>query len=158
MEYKYPPLFKYIILLLCIFMFIKHLKIMSNKDNTILTISILIMVMIFDYIIIDDHPDLLGGDIEKITMVSDMDFVNDDVSNDVSDKDIEEILNTYDESEMQEYLDDVEKVEIPKKKSFYQLPTDEKKPTYDLDTDCYRRGDGRSNSEKVQKYYSKEIF
>lgn len=154
MEYKYPPLFKYIILLLCIFMFIKHLKIIPNKDNSILTISILIMIIIFDYIIIDEHPDLLGGDMEKFTSSPDTNLIGDDVS----DKDIEEILNTYDESEMQEYLDDAEKVEIPKRKAFYQLPTDEKKLTYDLDTDCYRRGDGRGNTEKVQRYYSKEIF
>lgn len=137
MDYKYPPIFKYIILLLCIFMFIKHLKIMSNKDDLVLSVSILLMVMIFDYILIDEHPNLLDVDTEYFAKI--------DIEDDVSDKDIEEILNTYDESEMQEVLDDTEKI-------------NNNKPSYDLDTDCYRHGDGRGNIDKVQKYYTNKIL
>jgi hypothetical protein len=131
-------------------MFIKHLKIMSNKDDLVLSVSILLMVMIFDYIIIDNHPNLLDIDKEHFSKI--------DIDDDVSDKDIEEILNTYDESEMQEVLDDTEKINYPNKKAFYQLPSDNAKPSYDLDMDCYRRGDGRGNTEKVQNYYANEIL
>lgn len=145
MDYRYPPIFKYIILLLCIFMFIKHLKIMSNKDNLILSISILFIIIIFDYMIIEEHPDLLDYEKEK--------FANIDFEEVIEDKDIEEIINTYDESDMQEVLDNTEKRKYPEKKSFFKLPTDGKKPTYEKDSgDCYRRG------ENIQNFYANEIF
>lgn len=96
MDYKYPPVFKYILLLLCIFMFIKHLKIMSNKDDLIISISTLFIIIVFDYIMIDEHPDLLDCDKDK--------FLNIDLEDDIDNKDIEDIINTYDESEMQEIL------------------------------------------------------
>ncbi len=132
MDYKYPPIFKYIILLLCIFMFIKHLKIMSNKDDLILSISILFIIIVFDYIIIDEHPNLLDNYNEKFAKI--------DLEEEINDKDIEEIINTYDESEMQEVLDKTEK------------KNHEKKTNYESNTDCYR------NKGNIQNFYSNEIF
>ena len=40
-------------------MFIMHLNIISNQDNLIITVTVLTMIMIFDYILIENHPDLL---------------------------------------------------------------------------------------------------
>jgi hypothetical protein len=156
MEYKYPPIFKYIILLICIFMFIKHLKIMVNHQNLMITISIVIMIMIFDYILIDNHPELLGNPTEN--------FIDSSLLDDpIFDKDIDDILENYNIEDIEKELDndeDLQKLEYPnyKQKAFYQLPTDYRRPSYDLDIDCYRRGDGRGNTKDVQRYYSKDVL
>ncbi len=156
MEYKYPPIFKYIILLICIFMFIKHLKIMVNHQNLMITISVVIMIMIFDYILIDNHTELLGNPKEN--------FVDSSLLDDpIFDKDIDDILENYNIEDIEKELDndeDLQKLEYPnyKQKAFYQLPTDYRRPSYDLDIDCYRRGDGRGNTKDVQRYYSKDVL
>ena len=59
MEYKYPPIFKYIILLICIYMFIEHYNIILNRQNLIITTTIVIMIIVFDYLLIDNHPNML---------------------------------------------------------------------------------------------------
>jgi hypothetical protein len=160
MEYKYPPIFKYIILLLCIFMFIKHLKIMVNHQNLMITISIIIMVMIFDYILINNHPDLLGNENKN----ENENFIESSLLNDpIIDKDIDDILENYNTDDLEKELnndEDLQNLEYPnyKEKAFYQLPTDYRKPSYDLDIDCYRRGDGRGNTKPTQRYYAKDVL
>ena len=158
MEYKYPPIFKYIILLMCIFMFIKHLKIMVNHQNLMITISIVIMIMIFDYILIDNHTELLGNSKENFV---DSSLLDEDLAD--IDKDIEDILENYNIEDIEKELNDdqeLQNLEYPKhtQKAFYQLPTDYRKPSYDLDIDCYRRGDGRGNTISTQQYYSKDVL
>ncbi len=156
MEYKYPPIFKYIILLMCIFMFIKHLKIMVNHQNLMITMTIVIIIMIFDYILIENHPELLGNSTEK--------FINSSLLDDsIIDKDIEDILENYNIEDIEKELNDdqeLQNLEYPNhtQKAFYQLPTDYRKPSYDLDIDCYRRGDGRGNTMPTQRYYSKDVL
>lgn len=105
MEYKYSPIFKYIILFICIFMFIKHLKIIVDHNNLLISIMIVIFTIIFDYIFINNHPDLLYyNGVEK--------FINSHITdNVVSDKDISEILENYNdnidiEKEIETELDD----------------------------------------------------
>lgn len=135
-------------------MFIKHLKIMVNHQNLMISVSILAITMVLDYILIDQHPDLLNNeDVE--------DFIASHVSEDiVTDKDIEAILEDIDLDDVQSNLDDDDRQEYPgpRTKAFYQLPTDYKTPSYDLDEDCYRRGDGRGNNRKVQRYYTKDVL
>ena len=86
MEYKYSPIFKYIMLLLVIFMFIKHLHILHDRDIFLLTISLVVIFMIFDYIIIKQHPTLI--------------IMNDDESTDEydinMDKELDQIIKNYD--------------------------------------------------------------
>ena len=43
-------------------MFIKHLKIMVNHQNLMISVTIVLITMVFDYIFIDDHPDLIGSE------------------------------------------------------------------------------------------------
>jgi hypothetical protein len=154
MEYKYPPLFKYIILLICIFMFIYHLKIMVNHQNLMITIPIIVIIAIFDYILIRDHPGLLNQPSEN--------FIASHVTEDIiTEKDVKEILEDYDPKDMQKELDnDQAELEYPdyQEKAFYQLPTDYRRPSFDLDIDCYRRGDGRGNSEPVDRYYHQDVL
>jgi hypothetical protein len=137
-------------------MFIKHLKIMVNHQNLMITISVVIMIMIFDYILIDNHTELLGNPKEN--------FVDSSLLDDpIFDKDIDDILENYNIEDIEKELDndeDLQKLEYPnyKQKAFYQLPTDYRRPSYDLDIDCYRRGDGRGNTKDVQRYYSKDVL
>lgn len=154
MEYKYPPIYKYIILLIIIFMFIKHLKIMINRQNLMITICIVLMMAIFDYILIENHSELLGSSTEK--------FISSEVSEDViTDREIAEILDNYDSEDMQKELDnDQTELQYPEshQRAFHQLPTDYRQPSFDLDIDCYRRGDGRGNSTHVDRYYSNDVL
>jgi hypothetical protein len=164
MEYKYSPIFKYIILLICIFMFTKHLKIVTNHQNLIITISIIIMIIIFDYVLIDNHPNLLDMDSDNDKNLDNdkEDFIGSTITdNSILDKDIEEILSNMDTNDIIDDLEnDESEVEYPnrKEKAFYQLPTDYRKPSYDLDIDCYKRGDGRGNNLDTERYYTKDVF
>lgn len=155
MEYKYSPIYKYIILLICIFMFIKHLKIMINQQNLMITITIIIMVMIFDYVLIEKHPNLFSLSKKEENFLS-----SENIGDTISKDEIDEILENYDPEDMQKELDDDEQLEYPHytEKAFYQLPTDYRQPSYDLDIDCYRRGDGRGNSMSIDRYYHKDIL
>ena len=112
------------------------------------------MIAIFDYILIDNHPDLFGSSKEN--------FISSEVSEDIiTDRDIQEILDTYDPEDMQKELDnDKSELQYPEshQQAFYQLPTDYRQPSFDLDIDCYRRGDGRGNSTPVDRYYSKDVL
>lgn len=59
MNYKYPPIYKYIILLILITTFLRYYQII-NKDSFLLIAGIFTyMVFIFDYILIRNHPSLL---------------------------------------------------------------------------------------------------
>lgn len=155
MIYKHPPIFKYIFLLLCIFMFITHFNIIQNHENLFISITITIMVIMFDYILIENHPELLNNDIEN--------FVSSSVTDIVSDKDIEDIIQSYSETQdFKENIDDLNndqaELSYPRTKAFLQLPTDYSQPSYDLNVDCYRRGDGRGGNINVQRYYEHEIL
>ena len=58
MKYKYPPLYKYCLLLLIIYLFLKHQKIIQADKLLINSLIITIIVGIFDYVLIDEHPSL----------------------------------------------------------------------------------------------------
>jgi hypothetical protein len=152
MKYKHPPIFKYIFLLICIFMFIKHLKIMVNHQNLMISLSILSMITVLDFILIDNHPNLLGNDEVE-------DFIASHISEDIiTNDDIDDILNDIDINNIQDDLNSDEQQEYPNTHALYQLPTDYKQQSFDLNEDCYRRGDGRGNNKKVQKYYERDVL
>lgn len=149
MKYKYSPIFKYIVLLLAIFMFIKHTKILTNNNIFLISISILAIVMVFDYTIIDKHPNLLinSDEIEEFD------------DNIITNEDIQSIIDNYDPSDAINDLDDDDNLDqYPDRAANYQLPTDFKKQSYDLNNDCYRRGDGRGNNQNVQRYYETDVM
>lgn len=147
MKYKVAPIFKYIILLIVIFMFIKHLEILNNNQDLLITLSIMFIIISFDYVLIECHPDLLN---------SNETFVDDIV---VNNEDIEEIINTHNQDDEKD-LDNTAptQIEYPDRRANYQLPTDFSQPSYDLDEDCYRRGDGRGNNANVNKHYMNEVL
>jgi hypothetical protein len=95
MNYKYPSIYKYGLLLLVIYMFIKHQKIMSADKMLLNSVIITLLVFILDNIIIKDHPTLLEETYKRKSKKSDDDF---DEQDDISDDELDEIINSYDVS------------------------------------------------------------
>lgn len=56
MEYRYSPIYKYIVLFIVIFLFFKHQKIIQDDLAIVNAIIITLMLVTFDYILIKDHP------------------------------------------------------------------------------------------------------
>jgi hypothetical protein len=66
MYYKYPPVYKYIILLILITTFLKYYKVIT-KENYLLIASIFAyMIFVFDYVLIEDHPNLFDDKMDCI--------------------------------------------------------------------------------------------
>lgn len=61
MSYKYPPIYKYALLLLVIFLFFKHQKIMSQDKILLNSVIITLIVTLFDYVLIKNHPGLFDN-------------------------------------------------------------------------------------------------
>lgn len=95
MNYKYPPIYKYGLLLLTIYMFIKHQKIMTSDKILLNSVLITLIMFIFDNIIIYNHPNLLDDSKEKKTR-ADVDDTNEDLENELSDDEINDIIHSYD--------------------------------------------------------------
>lgn len=56
MNYKYPPLTKYLVYFVLIYLFLKHQKIMRD-DRLIMNVTLITSIAItLDYILIADHP------------------------------------------------------------------------------------------------------
>ena len=105
MNYKYPPIYKYILLLLTIYMFLKHQNIMTDEEILTNSVIIVIFTCIFDYVLINGSPKLLDIDNKKDDSLEDeLDLDEDDVFDDdepikSSKNKKEEILNTVTERE-----------------------------------------------------------
>lgn len=74
-------------------MFIKHSDIIKTKENIILSVIITMMVMIFDLVLIENHPDFLGNsdDNNNNSEISEADF-------EISEEEIAKILNKNENS------------------------------------------------------------
>lgn len=59
MNYKYPPVYKYIILLILITTFLRYYKTLNKNDFLLIAGIFTYMVFIFDYVLINNHPALL---------------------------------------------------------------------------------------------------
>ncbi len=95
MNYKYPPIYKYGLLLITIYMFVKHQKIMSPDKILLNSVLITLFVFIFDNIIIKEHPNLLEN-IKEQKYKEDSEDNSDFFENELSDDEINEIINSYD--------------------------------------------------------------
>jgi hypothetical protein len=59
MDYKYPPIYKYIILLILITTFLRYYKVITKENFLVIAGIFTYMVFIFDFILIKNHPALL---------------------------------------------------------------------------------------------------
>jgi len=89
MKYKYPPVYKYGLLLLTIYMFLKHQKILTSEKILINSVLIILIFFIFDNIIIDQHPNLLE-DNKNINTDESIDIYDEFDNNFDDDNDFEE--------------------------------------------------------------------
>ncbi len=60
MYYKYPPIYKYIIILILITTFLKYYKVLTKESFLVIAIVCTYFIIIFDYILIDMHPSILS--------------------------------------------------------------------------------------------------
>lgn len=68
-KYKYPPIYKYSFLLLVIYMLIKHQKIMSQDKLLTNSIIITLIILIIDWIVVENHPSLFEETYSDIKLV-----------------------------------------------------------------------------------------
>ena len=59
MEYRYPPLYKYIAFFIILFLFLRHYKQITQDKYLIISILITLLVVLLDYMLIFDHPSIL---------------------------------------------------------------------------------------------------
>ena len=59
MDYKYPPVYKYIILLILITTFLRYYKVLTKENFLVIAGIFTYMSFIFDYILIENHPSLM---------------------------------------------------------------------------------------------------
>lgn len=79
MKYKYPPILKYVLLFVLILMFMNHCKSLKMNDNFLLVVPIIFYIIVFDYILVDQHPNLFGNEEEfKLIQNEDRDNYDDE--------------------------------------------------------------------------------
>lgn len=81
MEYRYPPLYKYIVFLLILFLFLKHYKYITQDKYLIISILATLLIVLLDYMLIFDHPNIL--EIKERFDCDDLDDIIED--NDIND-------------------------------------------------------------------------
>jgi hypothetical protein len=58
MDYKYPPVYKYIILLILITTFLRYYKVLTKENFLLIAGIFTYMTFVFDYVLIENHPGL----------------------------------------------------------------------------------------------------
>lgn len=89
MYYKYAPIYKYGLLFLVVYMFMRHQKIMNYDTLLINTTMIVLVMFIFDSILIFDHPSLLEETHKKKHKNSNSEIT-------ITDDELDDIINSFD--------------------------------------------------------------
>lgn len=87
MKYKYPPIYKYGLLLIIIYMLFKHQKNVPIDKLLINSIVIILTIWLLDYILIRDHEYIFGNN-ETLNKYEKF-------KNDIDDGEIDEIINSH---------------------------------------------------------------
>ena len=89
MKYRYIPIIKYLILIICVFLFIKHSQIVSLDKNLFISTAITIITIILDYMLIENQPSMFEEPVETFDTSEEMHKAptdeNDDENNDDND-------------------------------------------------------------------------
>ncbi len=56
MDYKYPPIYKYVILLILMTTFLKYYDQITKENYLVICAIFTFMIFIFDYVLIRNHP------------------------------------------------------------------------------------------------------
>jgi hypothetical protein len=62
MEYKYPPIYKYLAFTIILFLFLNHYRTITKDKYIPIAIIFTLIVIMLDYVIIDKHPVLTAED------------------------------------------------------------------------------------------------
>lgn len=107
MNYKYSPIYKYGILFVVIYMFLKYQRIIPNDKLLLNSIVITLIIVMFDYMFIDEHPFIFGEDeTQEVEEHYENENENKIETDETNANDIEEIINSYDSSIEQELYND----------------------------------------------------
>jgi hypothetical protein len=81
MEYIYPPLYKYLAIILLYFMFLRNYKSIDQENYLLLSTIFTSIIILMDYYLIDSHANLLSAkftDFFEDIDTSDTEFIIDD--------------------------------------------------------------------------------
>ena len=59
MEYRYPPLYKYIIIFVIVFLFLRYYNYITPDKYLWIALFVTILIILLDYMIISDHPNVM---------------------------------------------------------------------------------------------------
>jgi hypothetical protein len=62
MEYRYPPLYKYIAFFVIFYLFIRHYKQLTQDKYLIIAVFATLLIALLDYMLIFDHPNILSNE------------------------------------------------------------------------------------------------
>lgn len=119
MQYKYAPIYKYGFLLLTIYTFIKHQKIMTQDKLLLNSVIITIIIGLVDFIIINNHPALFSDEHNENFSKSSENNVTDTDTDDLDDfdlsidKEIESLNSKHKEKEEQNFTHRINESYLP---------------------------------------------
>ncbi|AYV81217.1 MAG: hypothetical protein Harvfovirus21_14 [Harvfovirus sp.] len=87
MEYRYPPLYKYIIIFVIIFLFLRYYKNITPDKYLWIAVFITLLVILLDYMLINSHPNVMhnGDDTETFDDLTDLLETTQDIEDSESD-------------------------------------------------------------------------
>src|SRR5205809_935028 len=77
MEYRYPPLYKYAVLFLILFLFLRYYRQITPDKYLLIAILVTLLVATLDYMFVYEHPSLISTSEEEFN-ADDLDDILDD--------------------------------------------------------------------------------
>lgn len=75
-DYRYPPLYKYVAFLIIVFLFMKYYRVIKCENYLLIAVLFTTLVMALDFILIENHPELLYDRTEKTDLENIIDLDN----------------------------------------------------------------------------------
>ena len=108
MEYKYPPVYKYALILVVTFVFFSHYKSITVDKYLAIALALTLIVLSFDYVLINNHTPLFDDNndivLDELIQVTEEKKEEDDNDTDDEEFDDEEIdISNLSDRELEEY-------------------------------------------------------
>jgi hypothetical protein len=115
MNYIYSPIYKYLLCVIIIYLFLYHQNIFTQQDLIVNSIIIVAVFLFLDYILIENNePLILPEKKEKFIIIDDI--FDDDDSDSESDNDSDSDNESNDSDDENDYFDDEDEENSKKKK------------------------------------------
>jgi len=103
MNYKYPPIYKYVLLFAIVYMFLKYQNIMNTESLVVNTSLIVLFACVLDYILIKDQPKFFGDETKNIDDADEeFEHFEDEISEKKKNSDTYDDIDVYDDNEQQQ--------------------------------------------------------